>query len=346
MQSRMSRSVVGEAYAASTAFGQIAHMIRACAPLLVNPWVVGAGPDLCAVWTETLRLVDREHAQQLYGVISSPGPEQKLAIVDPEAGRVYKTNVHAQGARPLRAELDHLHRLKQAHPSLILPEYEWSDRGRPLLITRRLTGTIPRWNDDRARRAARQSLAVPSPAVNHAIDCCAKCAERLVAITESGRLGSAAVRHGDFVPWNTRVGDAGHAVVFDWEFAEPGELIPMMMNDLEWVLRGAAGGAADLRRGVSKAVTRVAAEYGFDGVGETRCLVQAYICSAWRLKRRFDRADSDIVLARLMKTDFLQVDLLDCESRRELQLAQATLQGSVESDSSIRRSWFTNRSSA
>lgn len=269
-------------------------------PLLgLNPLVGIATPDLVSAWRDVADTWEASASDpRLTGFISSPGRNQRLVVVDAGRRRVAKTNVLPDGRAALEAEVVKVATIARAVPSALEYSTSVTSAGRLLLLSSQVLGRIPRWDNERDRRLARDVLRLPGNVSLAELDLCGSC---LLGGSRSAPKLRSAVWHGDFVPWNVRIGEDYRPHIFDWEFASVAKPWPALFNELEWILRGAvASSVSPTRRKVRTLVEASAHEHGMDQY-DLGVIIQMYLCLSWRNKARASRAHNDDLMHALFR---------------------------------------------
>lgn len=279
----------------------------------LNPMVGTPAPELMDAWLDVADTwgIDSKDPR-LVGYISSPGPKQRLVVVDRVARRVAKTSVFGGGRAALETEVERVGHVARDVPMARSYYTTTTAAGRLVLESPQLSGVIPRWTDISARRLASSALALPGDVLLTELDLCRSCSQ--VASRRQSTL-RAAVWHGDFVAWNVRIDSEGRAHIFDWEFASPDRPWPLLFNEIEWIVRGAAAARTRLTgHTVRRYLASAMQEHG--AASESfHSFVQLYLCLSWRNKMTGDRARDDALLHKA----FEKQSPSDCASWREWQ---------------------------
>ena len=171
--------------------------------------------DVARAWNAGIDFLDGSE-QTTIGVLSDPGPEQRLTLIPVRGDIVVKIAVHPEGDAVLEREALNLMRLSDSAwhglgPRLHGEGLHQSDR--TVLLMERIVGRHPHWAELTVHARLAESLASPD---------------------------GDAVHHGDVTPWNVVEAPGGSLVLVDWEFADLSRGDHPACAIVDFILRGAA----------------------------------------------------------------------------------------------------------
>jgi hypothetical protein len=172
---------------------------------------------VAVAWAAGVSLLGVRH-ERVIGILSEPGPEQRLTLIPDDVDRVAKVALYGSGDQAIARERANLTRLADSPWRGLGPE-ALSEPGsstaeRAVLVMERITGRHPRWDAD-------------------------VYGDLKAALTAGGRRDvSNALFHGDVTPWNTVQEDRGLRLL-DWEFADLAVTAHCVCGLLDVLLRGA-----------------------------------------------------------------------------------------------------------
>jgi aminoglycoside phosphotransferase (APT) family kinase protein len=230
--------------------------------------------EIRAAWDDAAAQL-RDPAQPIVGILSDPGPYQKLTLIPRVERIVVKVALGSRSGALIERERAVLHAIRRTPFNRIAPEVFGDADGRSARVTlvmERIDGEHPRWDDCRVHRELLDALAWDRE-------------------YDTDPLAARGLHHGDVAPWNAIRAPTGVLMLVDWDGADLGCESPPLCGALDFVLRGGiAARARQARIGARVHALLRAAGVGSRDLDSVISAFQAYRAVARHLA--FGRPDA------------------------------------------------------
>ena len=237
---------------------------------ILGDWLWRTPPaDVRKAWDIGARFL-RQDQQIIIGVLSDPGPEQRLTLIPADEEIVVKVAVEEGGRRAIERERANLAALEATPWRQLGPQVRddpsRTSASRAVLLMDRVSGSHPKWDDGAVHRKLHCALSSAPANEDH--------------VRRPGPAG-AGLSHGDVTPWNVVERDDGSLALLDWEFADFSRPAHPVCGLLDFVLRGAVVARARPSR-VRRVLLSTVRQAGVDS-SERGDIVKLYRAYRWRV---------------------------------------------------------------
>ena len=212
---RAGRKGAGRYVAAASTRARARWAVAASSRLGDRLWRIPS-PDVQLAWDVGARFLCSDE-QIVVGVLSDPGPLQRLTMIPADEDIVVKVAVSSGGGQAIERERENLMELHGTRWQQLGPRVRDDPRitnaSRATLLMEKVCGHHPRWDDPAVHRGLQSALS---------------------------QVEGVGLCHGDVTPWNVvQREDDGSLILLDWEFADLSGSAHPICGLLDFVLRGA-----------------------------------------------------------------------------------------------------------